>query len=257
MPWTSASTLRSRARSRRRRGMSLVEVMVVIAILVALMALMGVGYAHIASLEQHRAAKRLALTFERLHDEAVLRNATFRIAYHLDDDKYVIEVGDNKTLIFSTPEERIEFEEERQRALRRYTEREIAEGDADDILEHNKFAELNHRFAGTVQLPRGTRFAGVYTPQYGEFVHPTHAPGEEVDEDDEIDPDDKVVAYSYIFSSGYAEHALVQIVSERHPDEGYTVEVEPMSGKVTLHSELITFEDAWDWVPEEAPELPN
>ncbi|MBN2801365.1 MAG: type II secretion system protein [Deltaproteobacteria bacterium] len=228
--------------------MTLVEVMVVLAIIVALVGLGYVGYAQITALEQRQVAKKLALSYGMLHDEAVLRNATFRIAYHLDGAYYVVEVGEPDTLIYATPDERIEAEEKRQSALRRYTEREIAEGEAKH-LEDNKFAELQARFGTKVQLPRGSRFGGVYTPQYGEFVEPSGA--------EEEDPEQPLIVYSYIFANGFSEHALVQIVDRKDPTEGYTVEVEPLSGKVTLHGELVGYQDAWDWIPEKGPELPG
>jgi len=44
---------------------------------------------------------------------------------------------------------------------------------------------------------------------------------------------------------------------EDDPEEGYTVEVEPLSGKVHVHGELIDFEDSFEWVPDEGPDLPT
>lgn len=243
-PWAASTSARRR---RTRRGVSLVEVMVVIAILVGLVALLVVSYSQIVALDQRQVAKELALNYELLHDEAVLRNVTFRVAYHLDGGYYQVEVGEPGVLIHSTPEEREEAEDELQDKLRKFTEREIAEGEADDVYGKNKFQDLNARFATKVELPRGTRFGGVYTPQYEELVEPS---GEEED------PEDPLIAYSYIFANGYAEQAIIQIVSEREPDEGYTVEIEPLSGKVHLHGELLFPEDAYDWVPDEGPELP-
>lgn len=229
--------------------MSLIEVMVVLAIMVALMGMGWVGYSQMTALEQRQVAKKLALTYGMLHDEAVLRNATFRIAYHIDAGYYVVEVGDAATLVYATPEERVEAEEAKQSALRRFTQREIEAGEAKH-LEDNRFAELQARFGSRVELPHGSRFGGVYTPQYGTFITPSEEPLEEEDLD-------KLVVYSYIFANGFSEHALIQIVEIDDPTQGYTVEVEPLSGKVTLHGDLVTFEDAWEWLPDEGPELPG
>lgn len=236
------------ASSRLRRGLTLVEVMVTLAILTGLAVLMAVSYSQITDLEQRQVAKELALNFELLHDEAVLRNVTFRIAYHLDGNYYQIEVGDPNTLIHASPEAREDYEEEVEDKLRRYTQREIEEGEADEEVGEDKFQALQARFNTKVELPRGSRFGGVYTAQYEEMVEPSGA--------EEEDPEDPLIAYSYIFSNGYAERAIVQVVSKRKPEDGYTVEIEPLSGRVHLHGELIDVEDAYDWVPDEGPELP-
>jgi len=226
--------------------MTLVEVLVVLAILVALASLVVVSYSQIMRLEQREVAKTLALTYEALHDQAVLRNVTFRIAYHLDGNYYEVEVGDPKVLIFDDPEAREDYEDEIQDQLRRYTEREIEEGEADHLKEEG-FAALQERFAKRVDLPRGTRFAGVYTPQYEDMVEPSGA--------DEEDPEEPLIVYSYIFANGFAEHTVVQIVERNDEDEGYSIEVEPLSGRVHLHPELIRWDDTYGWVPEEGPEL--
>jgi hypothetical protein len=41
-----------------------------------------------------RAARQIAMTYAQLHDEAILRNRTYRIAYHLDEGYYEIESGE-------------------------------------------------------------------------------------------------------------------------------------------------------------------
>ena len=58
-------------------------------------------------------------------------------------------------------------------------------------------------------------------------------------------------------ASGQAEHAVIWIHSEGDDSDGYTIEVEPLSGAVKLHNELIDWEDSYDFVPDEAPDLPT
>ena len=84
--------------------MTLVEVLVVVALLVSITAISMPALDTLFQLEQRKVAKELTLQYGLLHDQAVMRNVTFRIAYHLDEGYYQIEVGDADTLIFNDPE---------------------------------------------------------------------------------------------------------------------------------------------------------
>ena len=63
------------------------------------------------------------------------------------------------------------------------------------------------------------------------------------------------MAYTYIFPNGTVEYTLIRIVSEDDPEEGYTIEVEPVSGRVNIMEEERRPEDATSWLPDEGPEL--
>jgi len=225
--------------------MTLIEVMVAVAIGVGLLALAVPTLSNLLQLKQRKAAKNLAITYTLLHDEAVLRNMTFRVAYHLNEGTYSVEVGDPAVLIFDDPDKRQEFEEERRDKLSRFDDDERALAKADELA---SFQALTEDLAKKVHLPDGTRFGGVYTPQYGEFVEP-----DEVDEQDE--EEEPRVVYSYIFANGFSEHTVVHLVDERNPAQGYSIEIEPLSGRVHLKSELVDFDDRFDFVPDEGPEL--
>jgi len=231
---------------RARRGMTLIEVMVALAIGVGLLTLAVPTLSGMFQVKQRKAAKKLALTYTMLHDEAVLRNVTFRVAYHLNEGSYSVEVGDPAVLIFDDPEKREEFEEERADKLSRFSDDERAQAKADEL---SSFQALTENLAKKVTLPDGTRFGGVYTPQYGGFIEP-----DEQDEEPEEDEEPTVV-YSYIFASGFSEHTVVHLVEERNPEVGYSVEIEPLSGRVHMSSELVDFDERFDFVPDEGPEL--
>ncbi len=227
---------------RRRRGMTLTEVMVVIVIGLVLMAALAPSVWGLVLLNQHQAAKELALLYEQLHDEAVMRNVTFRIEYDLRAGRYQVQVGEPGTLIFDDPRAREAWEEEQERRLRFMTpeEREALQ------RKRQRFSKLEARFKTAFELPDGTVFGGVYTPQYGEMVRP-----------EDLDEEENSKVYSYIFPNGQSEHTVIWIHSEGDDSEGYTIEVEPLSGAVRLHDELIDWEDSYDFVPDEAPDLPS
>lgn len=227
---------------RTREGFTILEVMVVIAIILAVVAVSIPALNAILSLDQRQAARDLALTYERLHDEAVLRNVTFRIAYHLDANYYEVEVGDPDTLIFDDPDRREAFEEELKDKLERYDPEEREAALRDEV----RFETISTFHKRKVELPASTAFGGVYTPQYEDIVRPT---GEE-------DPEDQVVVYSYLFANGFAEPTVVQLVDADDDEEGFTIVVEPLSGRVRLETEVLDQHDVFRDVPERGPDLP-
>ncbi len=241
----------------RKAGISLIEVMVVLAIMAVVLAIGVPSLTAIFDLQQRGAARELAMTYSFLVNEAAMRNVTFRIAYHLDEGYYQIEVGDPDTLVFSDPETRARFEEERERDMKRVSRRDgpsvtddpedqAEEGEESDALE--RFQGLNAPgFQSKVELPSNSVFAFVYTPQYAEPQTPSEEPPEK--------PEDVKVVYSYVFANGVAEYAVVRIVDAGDPEDGYTVEVEPLSGRVSVESELRDIGESMTWIPEEAPTI--
>lgn len=244
---SGASLLPSRQESRRslvgsRKGLTLTEVMVVLAILLLLVGIMVPSAESFFMLDQRKAGKELALLYEQLHDEAVMRNVTFRVAYNLRQDTYEVQVAESGALIFDNPRAREEFEE----TLNRKTNLMSDEEKAEFQKKRKNFQTLSTRFKTKFEMPSSARIGGVYTPQY-----------EEMQTLDDLDEDSDGIIYSYIFPNGQAEHAVVWIVDANDPEDGFTIEIEPLSGSVHLHGELIDWDDSYDWVPSEAPSLPN
>ncbi|MCB9742759.1 MAG: prepilin-type N-terminal cleavage/methylation domain-containing protein [Alphaproteobacteria bacterium] len=247
--------LRSFANPRRgRSGVTLLEILVVIVLLMVVLSIAVPAVSSILLIEQSGAAKELGLTYKYLRDEAALRNVTFRVVYNLDTRSYKVEVGDPNTLIFSDPDDRAEWEEDFQDQLSRFTDRELEEGKATELqAQSGRFDNLTDPvFRTEVKLPTGSTFAWVWTPQYDEPVEPNVDPDEEPSDDEA----EQAIAYSYVFPNGFIEHTVVRIASIDDPEEGYTVEVEPVSGKVTVTDEIISYEDSMSWVPHDAPEMP-
>lgn len=246
------NTRRQHSRWGARAGLTLIEVLVAIAVMGLVMAVAIPSLRAIFDVHMTGAAKELALSYRYMRDEATLRNVTFRVAYYLDLNGYKIEVGDSNTLIFASAGARQAFDDELENDLKRYTDRQIEEGEANEVLEKKgRFEGLSDpALDAQVQMPAGTRIAWVWTPQYDEPVEPSDDPPE--DEDDM-----GVVAYSHIFNNGYVEHTLIRIEDIEDPDDGFTIEIEPLSGRVHIHDELKLPRDIVSWVPEQGPEIPS
>lgn len=228
--------------------MTLFELLAAIALMLMVMAVMVPGLSNILMLEQRSAAREIALTYEQLHDLAVLRNQTFRVTFDLDAGAWQVEIGDPGAMIFSDPDAREEWEDNKKEREDDMTDQERAEARA-----RHEFKKAAGVVGANKKLPEGTFFKSVYTPQY---EHPVEY-REPEDRSKQDDEDDRRVAASYIFANGFAEFTVIQVAMINNPDDGFTVTVDPLSGRVELLSELVGHEDAWDWLPDEGPSLPQ
>ena len=237
---------------RPRLGLTVIEVLVTLAILLLISAVAIPSLSGVLGVQQRAAARELAQTYTWLIDEAALRNVCFRVTLNLDRGTWLVEVGDPDTLVFATPEEREEYEAELEDKMARFTQREIEEGEVDDEITEasGAFEGLDDpAFTSGQQLPPSTRFEWVYTPQYGDAGV---VPNEEIPEEDE---GEDAIAYTYIFPNGTAEHTVIRIVDWDDPEEGYTIEVEPLTGRVQLSTEIRSPSDSLSWLPDEGPRL--
>jgi type II secretory pathway pseudopilin PulG len=233
--------------------MTLIEILVVIAVIAVVAAVAVPSLSSALDLQQQSAARNLGQTYLWLIDEAALRNVTFRVVYNLDRSTWKIEVGDPSTLVFADPESREKAEQELEDRMSRYTEREIAEGEAEEGEDTGNpagtFVGLEDpAFQGEVALEGGCKFAWVYTPQYGVDGQRPHSEPPE-------DPAEDNLAYSYVFPDGTAEHTVVRIVDEDDEEDGFTVEVEPMGGRVNVVTDIVSPSESLSWLPQEGPEI--
>jgi type II secretory pathway pseudopilin PulG len=244
--------------SRAREGTTLLEMMVAIGIMALMLAVAVPSLAAIWDLEQRGLARDLAQTYRFLQSEATLRNVCFRIAYDLDAGGYTIQVGDPSTLVFGTPEEREAARAEEEKGIKMFDKPAAAaepsadgttvSGDAGTGTDR-KFTGLDVQgFESKVEFPVTTRYGFVYTPEYAEPQVPTPPDVERKEEDG---PN---VVYSYVFPNGDIEYTVVRIVDVDDPEDGYTVEAEPTSGRVTIDPDLVDVGASLAWLPSDPPE---
>lgn len=239
-----------RSRRAQRAGITLLEIMVVMAIMALILAVAVPSLSSIWDLEQRGIARDLAQTYRFLQSEATLRNVCFRIAYDLDAGGYHIEVGDPNAMVFGNPDEREAAMDAERKAIRLFDKPLTpADGSAPAESTTPQFSGLDMAgFASKVEFPVTTRYGFVYTPEYREPQEPTPPDTERKEEDG---PN---VVYSYVFPNGDIEYTVVRVVDADDPADGYTVEAEPVSGRVTVDPDLTEVGKTLAWLPDEAPE---
>lgn len=228
------------------------EVLVTLAIILGITVVMVPTVSNVLALEQRAATKEIALAFQRLHDEAVLRNKSFRVVFDLDRHRWFIEEADAGAMIFATPEAREQWEED-------FAEKaeDMDAGERATWMQQRRFQPIarSDRLGGFRELPPGVFFESVYTPQYKEPVRP--ARDRERLDDAQIDPDEPPhLASVHLFANGFVEFAVIRIVEEDAVDDGYSIVIDPMSGRVRLMPELVDHDDMLDFLPDEGPRLP-
>ncbi len=250
--------------------MTLIEILVTIAIIGGLTAIAVPSLAGLLDVQQRSAARELGQTYIWLVDEARLRNVSFRVVYNLDRNTWKVEAGDPNTLVYGDPESRKEAEEKQKEAMARFTERERQEQsagptdlrgeggfsfdfgggeDPDEAAASNTWEGLDDPMFTTEQtLPYNAVFHYVWTPQYGDEGARAH-------DEPPDDPEDDTLAYTYIFPDGTAEHTVVRIISPGDEEDGWSIEVEPLTGRVSVHGDIVNPKDSMSWLPDEAPGL--
>src|SRR5262249_30510735 len=153
-------------------------------------------------LNQRAAARKLAMVIERLHDEAIMRNRTFRITFDLDDNKYTIEEGEPDALIAADPETREAYEASTKAKLALMTDEQKKEWYQ---TVEQPFELLEKAGSMDVSMPPGVRLGGFYSPQYGQIIRPG-------DRLPDMEKDDKLTVQMFILNTGYIEHTVIWLV---------------------------------------------
>jgi prepilin-type N-terminal cleavage/methylation domain-containing protein len=232
-----------------RRGLTLIELVVVMAV-IALIAVMGVPALNtILGIEQHSAIKEIGQTLTWLQEEAAMRNVAFRMEINLDRNKWKVEVGEPNTLIFATPDEAEQHRENIKDKMKRYSKRQLESGMVDLGEDPSNFSTLdNSIFTTSKSLPPGLQFAFVYTPQYGnDGIEPHNEPPD--------DPEEDHIAHIHIFPDGTAEHTVIRVINIEDEEDGYSLEMEPLGGGISMTEDIIDPEDSLRWLPDEGPTI--
>lgn len=193
----------------RKRGFTLIEILLVLGI-IAMVA--SIGIPAVGRLTYQRVAgttRRFVGTLRSVRNDAILLNKIYRLAINFEDQTWWVE-NQNQLGILGN---------ESQAGPVAGTE-DISKGSPLD----SGFSMDKKYSAKPKELPGGVVFDGVLTERDGFFK--------------------SGLAYIHFFPSGYAEQSLVYLNKQGVEGGGYSLYVQPASGKIEVFNRrVINFED--------------
>lgn len=180
-------------------GMTLIEIMIVVAIIGGMMAL-GVMILFRSDVDRVQDdASRLAGTIKYVYNEAAIKGQYFRIVFNLEDNSYRVESSTEP--FFATREEEDKKGENPE---------ESPEASPAFIAEEGSLIK-------PVKLSRGIKFKDITV------LH-------------NQDRRETGVVHAYFFPNGWAEPLVVNL-SDQEEEVFYSLEVNPLTGKVKIRPE--------------------
>jgi len=259
-PWNN----RSKRGSTNQHGFTLLEMIVVVAIIGLFLAVGIPAMGSLSGKDMKVASREISEEIRAAYDEAFLHNKSFRVVWNLDRNGYWIEVADDEARIFRSEEERQDWEEfqedyervkerlkdDKERELERQKSQSLLNDSDDGGLFGDLFAAMftgsgsssaihpadYQDINGFVQapgfapkpLPDGVFFSGFASYAYEDVLRPS----DEVPEE----PTDEVRASTVIFPTGYIEDTVVYLSDG---DREWSLVIEPLTGRVTVHGEVV------------------
>lgn len=220
----------------RRAGQSGFTLMEIIVAMVLVLALVSIAMPYVGSalgVQVKSTARQLAGTMRFLYDEAGIKSTNFRMVFNLDRHSYKIEQCDasaddqlGSPLLYHSADERekgLEALAEKQRRMEDYATAGSAPVDPDP-LQRCKAYSTEQVSEMTFEEP--VTLLGIWTPQYkGVMRGNPDGPPEK--------PEDDLTVDVYFLKGGYAERAYIYLSDGG--EEVYTLELEPLTGKVNLY----------------------
>lgn len=209
--------------------------MEIIVAIVLVLALTSIAMPYVSSalgVQVKSAARQLAGTMRFVYDEAGVKNTNFRIVFNLDRHGYKVEQCDvaaddqfGGAILFHSAEERekgLEALAEKQRKLEDYASAGSAPPDPDPLQRCKTYTSEQ---VSDVTFEDPVTLLGVWTPQYSGVMrgNPSGPPDK---------PEDDLLVDVYFLKGGYAERAYIYLSDGG--SEIYTLELEPLTGKVNL-----------------------
>lgn len=185
-----------------QKGLSLIEIMITLVIIASMMALGILYILPSENQELQERAVRISGTIKYLFDEAIVKKKYYRIAFNIDESSYVIESSQQPLLLDQGQDEGS-----------RKSQAESAEQDQ----AQQAFTPESEMLTEPVKFPKGIKIKDIYV---------SHLKGAQT----------AGIVHAYIFPNGWVEPTVINL-SDKDEELFYSLEVNPISGKVKIRNE--------------------
>ncbi|HZI09267.1 MAG TPA: prepilin-type N-terminal cleavage/methylation domain-containing protein [Myxococcus sp.] len=234
-----------RALHRAQRGLTLIEISIAIIIVALLFSAAVMGIGSITGAKARGSAGELAGTIRSLYDSAALRGKTCRMVFEIPDPKS----EDEPTKYHAEcAEAGVTTARDRDTALReqnREREQEARRGGtaAPGEQRRNYLVSSGSDLPSAQELLEGEKSRVESAARFSSFTS-EEVPVRELPPDVKVsvwtrqqrEPVESGVAYLYFFPQGYTEKAFVFV---RQGDNVWTLDVQPLTGKVQIANEAL------------------
>lgn len=221
----------TRQRYRRQQGMTLIEITIVMVILVVAASGVSLGVGAITRSQLRSSCSKLIAATRYAYNRAVVNGVTTRISFTLPADSFSIEEAHGRIVLARADDERRVGDGEGPVGSAGVDPWKAAEARIQETYKPNLGASPFAPIGSGSQMADGSeakpsRFSNVPLGRGVKIVR-LIAPHE-------VDPVDEGENAIYFFPGGQTEHAVIQL-----SDGGetvYSIEVHPLTGRVTLHT---------------------
>lgn len=221
---------------RSERAFTLFELIVAIAVVGLIMGIVVARMDQYLELNMKKASNKLASTIRYLYNKSATEGLYIRLVCDLNEQTYWVEATTDPTKVSADMDKADEDEEKQQAAPQKPPEAEGAEGaeegkaaeeptSPEDLkLKYPKpsFSQVDSFLLKPTKLPDSVFFKDVYVEHYGTVIEGGQAA-------------------IYFFPNGFVEHAIINLRNE-DDDYFYSIETNPISGKVKIENEYRTLE---------------
>lgn len=210
-------------KNNNQKGFTLLEILIVLVIIaVAMGGIRLMGQTTRSLLRQE--SRKLVTLIRYVYYQASAEGRYYRVAFDLENQKYLVEYSDYPFYITQENDEKEELRKQNEE-----NNKDFFESDDEEPVQKVQtadFSESEDDLTEIREIPEGIKIAGIYVAHHTSEIN-------------------QGKVYLYFFPRGQTEFAAIYL-SDQEEEIYKTLIVNPLTGKVDLREEYVSYEDLLD-----------